>query len=143
MDRFNDVVLALRDEPAVHVLPLAGEIRETGLFKDEVHLTLDGVWPTSLCRSLTQPTVGHRLPPDEPPMARPGSPNTTNRTALSESWRDGRNSEGGQIPLDGRERVPFGHSRAEDRKPRVPTHGRRGGSPLQTTSSRACATTRS
>lgn len=42
MDRFNEVVLALRDEPAVHVLPLADEIREPALFKDEVHLTLEG-----------------------------------------------------------------------------------------------------
>jgi hypothetical protein len=42
MDRFNEVVLELRDEPAVHVLPLADEIRETQLFTDEVHLTLDG-----------------------------------------------------------------------------------------------------
>jgi len=42
MDRFNEVVLALREEPAVQVLPLADEIREPALFVDEVHLTLEG-----------------------------------------------------------------------------------------------------
>lgn len=42
MDRFNQAVLELRDEPAVHVLPLAERIRETALFRDEVHLTLEG-----------------------------------------------------------------------------------------------------
>jgi hypothetical protein len=42
MDRFNQAVLELSDEPAVHVLPMAEEIRETALFRDEVHLTPDG-----------------------------------------------------------------------------------------------------
>lgn len=42
MDRFNEVVLSLRDEPAVHVLPLADEIRQPAFFVDEVHLTLEG-----------------------------------------------------------------------------------------------------
>ena len=42
MDRFNEAVLALRDEPAAHVLPLAEAIREPALFNDEVHLTHEG-----------------------------------------------------------------------------------------------------
>jgi hypothetical protein len=42
MDRFNEAVLAMKQEPAVRVLPLAGEIRDPALFEDEVHLTFDG-----------------------------------------------------------------------------------------------------
>ena len=42
MERFNEVVLALRDEPAAHVLDVAGAIRDPALFHDEVHLTHEG-----------------------------------------------------------------------------------------------------
>jgi hypothetical protein len=59
MDRFNQAVLELRDEPAVHVLPLAERIRETALFRDEVHLTLDG--QRLEAQIVAQYVVDHRL----------------------------------------------------------------------------------
>jgi hypothetical protein len=43
MDRFNQATLALRDEPAVHVLALADLVKDKRLFEDEVHLTHDGL----------------------------------------------------------------------------------------------------
>ncbi len=42
MERFNQATLALRDEPAVRVLPLADLVKEKRLFEDEVHLTFEG-----------------------------------------------------------------------------------------------------
>lgn len=43
MDRFNAATVALRDEPAVHVLPLADAMRDKALFEDEVHLKFEGL----------------------------------------------------------------------------------------------------
>ena len=43
MERFNQSTLALRDEPAVHVLELADRVKDKRLFEDEVHLAFEGL----------------------------------------------------------------------------------------------------
>lgn len=43
MQRFNETVVGLRDEPRAWVLDLAPELAESRLFQDEVHLIQEGV----------------------------------------------------------------------------------------------------